>query len=693
MTPSPNKPVRLLAPMLLIASSALAGVDDRMLADASDGRNWASYGRTFTEDHYSPLAQIDTHTVGRLALAWHYDLTTSERADSQPLAADGVVYVATGLSIVRALDAQTGRLIWEYDPDVGKVAGRKLRAGWGIRGLALWGAQVYVGTQDGRLVALDARSGKLLWSTLTLDEHDETIITGAPRAFNGKVIIGFSGAERLGTRGAVSCFDAMTGKRLWRFYTVPGNPAKGFENDAMRMAAKTWTGEWWRIGGGGAVWNAMTYDSELNRVYIGTSNGLPINPRVRNPGGKDNLFLASIVALDANTGRYLWHYQENPNEAWDYDSTTDIVLASLTINGRPTKVLLHASKNGFLYVLDRRSGRLISAEKIGKVTWASHVDLRTGRPVEYPVARYGNKAVLVWPSYYGMHSWPPMSFSAKSSLLYIPTVNMGSYYTTAAVDPKNWAPRRDSWVTGLGETADRPPYEQFSSSLLAWDAVSRREVWRVQTAGLWSGGTMVTSGNLVFQGQLDGTFNAYDSQSGRRTWTFDAGAAVTAAPIGFLVGGTQYITVLTGPPAASAANQPGVQRFGWDYRNTPRRVLTFALDGKDSLPASTSRGPVSPRSDGPPADANLAKSGAALFASNCSMNCHGADAVSGGGAPDLRASVIALSSDAFARVVRNGALESRGMPRFEEFSGQELEMLRNYVRRRAQTDSSMSASH
>jgi quinohemoprotein ethanol dehydrogenase len=680
----------LLSVALMQTTVAVAEVDESMLANEHDARNWASYGRTFSEDHYSPLDQINTASVPRLSLAWYHDLETGQRTDSQPLEAGGVVFVATGLSIVRALDARTGKLLWRYDPEVGKVAGAKLRSGWGIRGLALWGSRVYVGTQDGRLIALDSKSGKLVWSVATLDKDDETTITGAPRAFNGKVLIGFAGGDRRGSRGAVNCYDAATGKRLWRFYTVPGDPSKGFENEAMRMAAKTWSGEWWKNGGGGVVWNAMTYDAEFNRVYLGTGNGDAWNPSIRNPQNGDNLFLASVVALDANTGHYIWHYQENPNEAWDYDATMDMELATLSIAGRLRKVLLHAPKNGFLYVLDRSNGRLISAEKIGKVTWAERIDLRTGRPVEYPGIRYEKKPKLIWPGYYGLHNWPPMSFSPRDLLVFVPTINMATYYNMDGVDPKTWTPQKNSWTTGVGDIDTNLPVDEFSSSLLAWNPITKKEVWRVPTVGLWGGGTMATAGALVFQGQRDGTFNAYNTHNGSKVWTFHAGSAVTGAPISFRVDGVQYITVLAGPPAGAADNQVDAGRYGWRYRS-PRRVLTFAIDGNEVLPPTPRLGPVVPLLGGPPANPDMAKAGATLFGAHCT-NCHGSGAVSGSNAPDLRASPIALSTDTFAHVVRDGALVAFGMPSYEELSSADLEALRNYIRSRAEGKSTEPAN-
>jgi quinohemoprotein ethanol dehydrogenase len=681
----------VLTAALMRMTIAQEQVHDGTLSAEQDGRNWAGYGRTFSENHYSPLSMINTATVGRLSLAWYHDLDTGQRTDSQPLAVDGVIYVATGLSIVQALDARTGQVRWRYDPQVGKVAGAKLRASWGIRGLALWGNRVYVGTQDGRLLALDSKSGALEWSVATLDKNDETTITGAPRAFNGKVLIGFAGGDRSGTRGAVTCYDAATGKQLWRFYTVPGDPSKGFANDAMRMAAKTWSGRWWKNGGGAAVWNAMTYDPDFNRVYIGTGNADPWNPSIRNPGKKDNLFAASVVALDANTGEYIWHYQENPNEGWDYDSSMDMELASLPIGGRLRKVLLHAPKNGFLYVLDRTNGRLISAQKLGTITWAKRIDLRTGRPLEYSGIRYEKKPILIWPGYDGLHNWPPMSFSPYERLLFIPAINKANYYNMGGIDPRAWTPTKNSWTTGLGEEVENNTARgRFSSSLLAWNPITQKKVWTAPTTGLWAGGTMATAGGLVFQGQLDGTFNAYNMLNGRKLWSFDAGVAVTGAPITFIADGTQYITVLAGPFAGAAANQFDVDPHRDAYRD-PRRVLTFAIGGKATLPVERPPSPVVPIVGGPPPDPDMERAGADLFGSNCT-NCHGSGAVAGGNAPDLRTSSAVFSTDAFANVVRYGARVAAGMPQFDEFSTADLEALRAYIRSRANAKSPVPES-
>jgi quinohemoprotein ethanol dehydrogenase len=683
--PTRNLAFVLLCHALTAVASERSGVSDTVLTNEQDGEHWPGYGRTFSEDHYSPLDQVNVTNVGQLKLTWHSDLLAGQRVDGQPLEWDGMVYVAAGASIVQAFDAKTGQPLWRYDPKVGAAAAHKLRASWGIRGLALWDHQAYVATADGRLIALDARSGTLVWSVQTLDKDDESSITGAPRVFNGKILIGFGGADRGGVRGAVNCYDAKTGKHLWRFYTVPGDPSKGFEDDTMRMAAKTWTGEWWKYGGGGTVWNAMTYDPEFDRVYLGTGNGEPWNWKIRNPGGGDNLFLVSIVALDASTGRYVWHYQENPNEAWDYNAAMDMELATLTINGKPRKVLMHAPKNGFFYVIDRSTGKLISAQKLGKVTWAKRIDLNTGRPVENAGIRYESGPSLMWPGNYGVHNWPPMAFNQKSGTIYIPTIEMPSYYSDEGIDLKSWTPREHAWNFGVGDVTQNLDSHTFTSSLLAWDPVKKTVRWRIPTAGSWGGGTMTTAGNLVFQGQLDGTFNAYDGRTGSKLWSFKADGAVLSPPITYTVMGHQFITVTSGPPAGPVASIPANARFGWDYRG-PRRVLTFALDGQGELPPASQRTrTLSPTGGSAPVDPKIAQTGELLYAINCA-SCHGKAAVSGGSAPDLRFSGALSSPESFAQIVRDGVLTGMGMPKFGELSLQDVAAIREFVR--SCTDSS-----
>jgi quinohemoprotein ethanol dehydrogenase len=650
---------------------------------AADDVNWPSFGRTFSEDRYSPLTQINTDSVKRLGLVWALELPGFSTVTSQPLAVDGVVYFAVGLAVVHAVDAKTGKLKWKYDPEVAKVAGPKLRYTWGSRGIAYWNGMVYVGTLDGRLIALDAKSGRPRWSTLTVDPNDDRTISGAPRVFNGKIIIGHGGGDVGTTRGYVTVYDARNGKQLWRFYTVPGNPAAGFENKAMELAAKTWRGEYWKFGGGATVWNAITYDPDFNRVYIATGNGLPWNQLIRSPGGGDNLFVSSIVALDADTGAYVWHYQVNPGETWDYDADMDMVLATISIGGEPRRVLMQAPKNGFFYVIDRETGRLLSAEKLGKVTWADHIDLVTGRPVEAPNTRYESGETLIWPSSAGVHNTSPMSYSPKTGFAYVPTMELPGYYNDRGINPSEWVGRPHTVNTGLQSVNADPPANLGSSALVAWDSATQRIAWKTTTPGYWNGGTIVTAGNLVFQGQVDGKFTAHAADTGATLWSFDARNGIVAPPVTYSVGGIQYVSVLVGLGGAPAMWGSISAQFGWQARINPRRLLTFALDGKMPLPRTPAARQAVPLDDPQVAlDAVKVTRGNALFGSDC-VPCHGAGAVSGGTAPDLRSSPIPLAASGFESVVRQGVLESRGMPRFQEFTDDDLESLREYLRARA----------
>ena len=661
-------------------------IDNAALSDEADGANWPAYGRTFSEGHYSPLTQIDSNNVGHLGLLWSLDLevTTSITA---PVAVDGVLYLAAGYGVVYAVDAQTGRPLWRYDSRAPEVAGAKLRVGWGIRGIAYWKNRVYAGTTDGRLLALNAADGKLAWSVRTVDPDNGAVISGAPRAFNGKIVIGFSGGDFGPLRGYVTAYDAQSGRLAWRFYFIPGKPGtrdRAASDAVMPMAARTWSGEWWKYGGGGAVWNAMTYDFELNRLYVGTGNGTPMNWKIRSPHGGDNLFVASVVALDADTGRYVWHYQTTPGDSWDYDSTSDMTLATLDIQGRPRKVILHAAKNGFFYIIDRQDGRLISAQKLGTVTWADHVDLQTGRPVLVPNARYESQSVVLWPSFQAVHHWLPQSFSPQTGFVYEPTLEMPAEFGDTGVDIHHWQPRVNTPdYSGLTVGGGDVPADAGHSVLKAWDPVAARVVWQVETPGISNGGTLATAGDLVFQGLADGYLHAYGARDGKDLWKFFAGVAVTGVPITYSVEGRQYISVTSGPLSGATAAFGSISaRWGWDPRRHPRRLLTFALDGKAQLP------PTAPRAAAVPLD-NAAlqldpakvKAGEREYG-HCTL-CHGMGVIAGGIAPDLRASPVLLSQEAFAHVVREGALQTRGMPQFAELTDEQLDSLRQFVRQRA----------
>jgi quinohemoprotein ethanol dehydrogenase len=662
-------------------------IDDAALANDADGSDWPAFGRSFSEQRHSPLRQIDAGNVARLGLAWSLDLPGVVNVASQPLAVDGVLYLAIGHSVVHAVDARTGKLLWRHDPEVAKHAGHKLRGAWGSRGLAFYRDRVYVATLDGRLIALSAASGEPVWSVLTVEPDDARYITGAPRVFGGKVLIGHAGADNGPVRGYVTAYDTETGRQLWRFHIVPGNPADGFENAAMEMAARTWTGEWWKHGGGGTVWNAISYDPELDRVYLGTGNGAPWNQKIRSPGGGDNLFLCSVLALDADTGAYRWHYQTTPGETWDYNSAMDMVLATLPIDGEPRKLLLHAPKNGFFYVIDRETGKLVSAEKIGKVTWAERVDAKTGRPVEVPGARYEDGQETVWPGPAGVHNWQPMAFHPGTGLVYVPTMELPGFYDDRGVDPATWRHRPNVLPSaGVEYLNDDAPLDAGRSELVAWDPLARRAAWKRPTPGVWNGGVISTAGNLVFQGQIDGHFKAYAADTGEELWSFAAGNAVIAPPLSFSVDGRQLVAVLAGVSGTAGLYGSLSAQFGWQARRQPRRLLAFALDAKAKLPASPPPERVAmPEDPGFEPDAQQVARGARAYGQSC-LGCHGPAAISGGGTPDLRASPITRSAPDFDRVVRAGALEELGMPRFAEFPRDEIEAIRHYLLARAREE-------
>ncbi|MFT5611262.1 MAG: quinohemoprotein ethanol dehydrogenase, partial [Polaribacter sp.] len=397
--------------------SSGVGAKDIIQADSS---SWLSHGRTYSEQRHSPLASINKDSVSGLGLAWSYDLGTSRGIEATPIVRDGVIYVTSTWNIVHALDARSGDPLWTFDPIVDKAQGAKGCCDVVNRGVAVWGDSVFTATIDGRLISLNAKTGEKNWDVNTVDKSKPYTITGAPRIVKGKVIIGNGGAE-LGVRGYISAYDVDSGKMLWRFFTVPGNPADGFENDSMEMAAKTWTGEYWAAGGGGTAWDSMAYDPELDLLYVGIGNGSPWNQSIRSPEGGDNLFLSSILAVRPDTGEYVWHYQTTPGETWDYTATQHMILAELEIDGAQRKVIMQAPKNGFFYVIDRTNGEFISAQNFVEVNWATHIDQTTGRPVEIPAARYSGKApYLQLPGPLGAHNWHPMSYSPDTGLVYIP---------------------------------------------------------------------------------------------------------------------------------------------------------------------------------------------------------------------------------------------------------------------------------
>ena len=641
------------------------------------GAEWHNVNGDTDETGFSALFQITADNASRLGLAWSVDLPGESSLEAAPIEADGILYFTGSYATVYAVDAASGKLLWKFDPKTWEHNPLKMGFNFAAnRGATYDNGRIFFAALDGRLIALDAKTGKLLWSTETTDPKGGQTVTGAPRVFNGKVIIGQGGAD-FGMRGYVTAYDQQTGQQAWRFYVVPSSPEANKGDPALEAAAKTWNGEFWKkTGGGGGPWDSMTFDAELNRIYIGTANASPYDPETRSPGGGDNLYTASIVALDAETGKYVWHYQINPRDSWDYDCTQQITLATLAIDGRPRQVLMQAPKNGFFYVLDRHTGKLISAEKLGKVTWADRIDLASGRPVEKPGIRYESGQSIIYPFNSGLHSWMRMSYSPLTGLVYIPTMQM-------ATRLRRGAPEDDDFnVFGVNVASVGREPGDGKGSLVAWDPVRQKALWHVQLDTLWNGGTLATAGNVVFQGAADGWFSAYDARSGARLWRHNVGMGIIGASTTWSVGGKQFVAVLAGY-GGSAAVLSDIMNVGWKYTG-PRRLLTFALDGKAVLPPTTGPTLKVKVQDNPAEtlDPGQIAMGKAIFLA-CAA-CHGRQAVGAGGpAPDLRESAVPLDPQAFWTVVHDGALIQHGMPRVSMFTQPQVEAIRQYVRSRA----------
>ena len=665
----------LTAAQLLLGSPAAANA-----SAAGTGADWRSVNGDGDETGYSRLEQISGANVGRLGLAWSLELPGESSLEASPIEAEGVLYFTGSYAAVYAVDAASGRLVWKFDPKTWEHNPTKMNYSFAAnRGAAYADGRIFSAALDGRLFALDAKTGRMIWSTETTDPKGGQTVTGAPRVFSGKVIIGQGGAD-FGMRGYVTAYDQATGRQLWRFYVVPAGPEANRGDPAMEAAAKTWSGDFWKkTGGGGGPWDSITFDAELNRIYVGTANASPYDAEARSPGGGENLYTASIVALDADTGKYVWHYQINPRDSWDYDSTQQMTLATLTIEGVSRPVLMQAPKNGFFYVLDRRTGKVISAEKLGKVTWADHIDLATGRPVENPGIRYETGPSIIYPFNSGLHSWMRMAYSPATGLVYVPTMQMATRFRRGEPEDKDFN------VLGLNIASVGADPGDGKGALVAWDPKAQKARWRAQLDTLWNGGALATAGNVVFQGAADGWFCAYDARNGSRLWRRNIGMGIIAAPMTYSLRGRQYVSVLAGY-GGSAAVLSDIMNVGWKYAG-PRRLATFALDGRAALPPSEPPTLKVDAQDDPAEvlDPKQIAVGRAMFMA-CAA-CHGRNAVGAGGpAPDLRESRIPLSADAFWAVVHDGALIERGMPRFGAFGKPEIEALRQYIRARARAE-------
>ncbi len=657
----------------------------RIIAADSEPQNWMINGRTYNEEHFSPLRQIDDHNVGRLGLAWYLDVGSRIGTEATPLVVDGIMYTTSVWNLVHAIDARNGKELWRYDPHIDKTWIRHMCCGPANKGVAVWKGKVFAGTIDGRLLALDAASGRLVWSVQTTDRSKPYSVIGAPRVLRDKVVIGVGGGE-MGVRGYVTAYDTNTGKQIWRFYTVPGNPADGFESPAMAMAAKTWTGQWWKSGGGGTTWDGLSYDPELNLLYVGTGNGSPIPRELRSPGGGDNLFLCSILALDADSGAYRWHYQAVPAESWDFDCVQQMTLAELRIDGQPRKVLMQAGKNGYFYVIDRTNGHLLSANNFVRVTWASGIDMKTGRPIESAREPYGtDETRLVFPGIFGGHAWHAMSYSPLTGLVYIPAQEDWYRYARAP----RYEHQEMKWNLGFNFGAHDPPGSKDpprKGYVVAWNPVTNSEAWRIDLQGPWNGSVLTTAGNLLFQGAADGRFVAYSADKGRRLWDMPIETGAVAAPISYSVDGEQYIAVSAG----WAGSLPIVGGGYSAIHDSPTRILAFKLGGSARLPPSAPRAaPTLPASNATP---ETIAHGSAVYAANCRL-CHGGNVISSGMIPDLRYMSAQTHAD-FKKIVLHGARADRGMAPFADvLTESDAEALHAFIIERARLIPSPGAAH
>ncbi|OYW44852.1 MAG: quinohemoprotein alcohol dehydrogenase [Sphingomonadales bacterium 12-68-11] len=684
------RPFALLAALGLAACATTGDTPSRAadpLASPAAGE-WTSDGRDYTAQRYSPLTQIDASNVGRLGLAWFDDLGTYRGVEATPLYAEGVLYNSLPFNVTIAYDARTGKRLWMYDPQVPREHARFACCEPVSRGLALWQDRVIIATLDGRLIALDRATGKPLWSTRTFGTDFTYSITGAPRVFGDKVVVGQSGGD-FGVRGFVSAYDVRTGEKLWKFFLTPGDPAKGPDGEVsdavMPWVRQTWFGDkYWQLGGGANPWDAIAYDPELDLVYVGTGNASPHARYYRSDNQGDNLFVCSIVALKGATGEYAWHYQMNPGEEWDWTCTQSMISADLTIAGKPRKVLMQAPKNGFFYLLDRATGEFISAGAHVIQNWNDGFDAK-GRPITSERVRYGFDPALVMPGPGGAHNWFPMAYSPRTKLAYFPAYQSGFVY---ALQP-NWVPQparsNSGWGGYTGEAAaKRPPLQAQANAvekawLTAWDPVKQQVAWQVELPRHGNGGVFVTASDLVFEGTTKQTFAAFDARTGRTLWEFPTQSAPVAGGITYLLDGVQYVAINAGWGGGAAQIE---QSSGTELPRAPARLLVFKLGGTATLPPLAATAPVEPP---PPlrASEESIRRGTQLYAETCAV-CHGPQAM--GGVKDLRQ----MSRDTHAKfndIVLKGLYLEKGMASFADLlNQQQTDDIHNYLIARANED-------
>ena len=655
----------------------------RIINADKEPQNWLSHGRDYNEQRYSPLNKINKNTINKLELEWSVDMDTTRGLEATPIVDNGIMFVTSAWSIIYAIDAKTGKSLWVYDPEVPKIWSKKACCDVVNRGAAVWRGFVFLATLDGRLLKLKAKSGEVVWEINTIiDRELDYTITGAPRIANNKIFIGNGGADMGGVRGYVSAYDTESGNLIWRFYTIPGDPSKPFEHEELNEAAKTWNGQWWLMGGGGTVWNSIVYDPDFNQVYLGTGNGQPWNIEIRSPGGGDNLYLSSIVALDADSGEMKWYYQTTPEDKWDYTATQDIMLAEMNVDGEDKKVLMQAPKNGFFYVIDRENGELLRAHNYVPTNWATHIDLETGRPVINEDKDYIQKPEWVLPGSYGGHNWQAMSYDPNLGLVYIPThevagifVPIKGYYK---MKPGTFNTGTDFYVNDAAATMSGIP--PVTGAIKAFDPLTGETKWSVAHNHFWNGGTLSTAGGITFQGNSSGRFVAYDSENGTILWSKEVQTGMIAPPITYEIDGEQYVAILAGD--GGAGNSVG-DNFGADkeiaavlYGNEGR-LLSFKIGGKSKLPVLERKNKIIPEQPLINASSEDILMGEKLYSNYCGA-CHGAG-VRGKTIVDLRY----LSKDKhknFNAIVLEGLLEENGMANFSNLIHQkETDQIHSFI--------------
>ena len=678
------------------ASTDIAQIDtSRIVAADNEPGNWLAHGRTYSEQRHSLLTQINKENVGSLGLAWSKDMYTNRGLESTPIVVDGIMYFTSSWSLVYAVDAKTGEELWSYDPEVPGAWARKGCCDVVNRGVAVYEGMVYVASFDGYLIALNAKTGAEVWRQNTLIDRERSYtITGAPRVANGRIFIGNGGAE-LGVRGYVSAYDTKSGDLLWRFFTVPGDPGLPAESAALEEAMPTWKGgEWWKVGGGGTVWNSIVYDPDTELVYLGVGNGSPWTRAIRSPGGGDNLYLSSIVALNSRTGEKVWHYQTTPGDTWDYTAVQDMMLADLEVDGVMRKVIMQAPKNGFFYVLDRATGELLRAHPYAAVNWATHVDMKTGRPVENKSRDFNASGESKWvlPGPLGAHNWMAMSFNPDTGLVYIPAIESPFVYD---LDEDFKASGKfkyveGGWNTGLefgrllqimGQHPDMPAAKGY---LLAFNPLTGKKHWVREHGTHWNGGTLSTASGLVFQGNGDGYVVAYDAVNGEELWKVNTYTSIIAPPITYSVDGEQYVAIQVGSGGAGITEGSAPMPASTKYGNFGK-TLVFKLNGEGMIDEPEVWAKEIPEPPVLEASAEQIDHGMELYQEVC-VFCHGFAVIGGPAIPDLR-KMGPQTHRMFKEIVLGGMLTDRGMSGFaDRLSEQDAEDIYAFILARSWQD-------